>query len=636
MRAQILSLLKQHYPLLVGGLSVFLALSWTLIDMVGVPFPWFTENLPKAILFVLGAILIAIWQERIEVLDDIRLRMQGPRAFAYSSGEDTYRTAHDMLNSRSPVLREVYLTDLPVRPHNSTPIESIRREIEMFEAKYTELVNTKGERRWTFRQIANIPDERTLNEWLDYLEKRDDAENYEVKAFAHTNELPHVDIMAVGQDQVLWGISRKQQIQSEALGFSLEGEEFVKNAKDYFQLLWSQEGFLIRDSNGRNENQIALLRQELKPKFEFIVGRDDRKTKMLSLLEEAETLTKANVIERKHIYMVNLDIAAIYETNTARSDFETKCQKLSDLDWRLVQLSFYESGDKLDNLADNLKNGWLHNFARKEIRYFRGFKNPLPMEILILDGVGAIVTFPTITESELNKISLLIRDSDGIGKLTDYINDARIVSKPIPAENFEDPEFYKQVKSTVGQPIEVTKGGKLHKLASQIITDAPTGTIFRATGFSRETGTEDSFKDYTIALKERLEGDRTSEYIRAVFSTPGDLNALIENAKLLSQVPNAEITLFIERPEFPDVLITEDIVAMGFPDPDKAFRLLWDGLVIRDPEAVKLFTEWFQQHIEHSDLKKFHLKKTRKTTLEEGTLDEIKNFLESGSERPKI
>ena len=228
---------------------------------------------PFLILILVYAILIYIVTERAKVLDDIHDSIKSSKAVVYPSRESVYTKipliiAKTSTNSRGR--RRIFRAALHghsgkrmVRPPQPDPL------FDLFDSEIDKCVASTGAGMWHVYEIYNITDEERLDSILRLLEKRKDAEGYEVRAFSMGDAIPHISPLVIGDEDLLIGLDDPRYYRMSA-ATHLQGREHVRLATEYFYSLWNDPRIrVLKTETGIEEKEIEKLRSKMRAEEEI-------------------------------------------------------------------------------------------------------------------------------------------------------------------------------------------------------------------------------------------------------------------------------------------------------------------------------------------------------------------------------
>jgi hypothetical protein len=228
---------------------------------------------PFLILILVYAILIYIVTERAKVLDDIHDSIKSSRAVVYPSRESVYTKiplviAKTSTNSRGR--RRIFRAALHghsgkrmVRPSQPDPL------FDLFDSEIDKCVASTGAGMWHVYEVYNITDEERLDSILGLLEKRKDAEGYEVRAFSMGDAIPHLSPLIIGDEDLLIGLDDPRYYRMSA-ATHLQGREHVRLATEYFYSLWNDPRIrILKTETGVQWKEMESLRAKIRAECDF-------------------------------------------------------------------------------------------------------------------------------------------------------------------------------------------------------------------------------------------------------------------------------------------------------------------------------------------------------------------------------
>ena len=228
---------------------------------------------PFMILILVYALLVYIVTERAKVLDDIHDSIKSSKAVVYPTRESVY--------SRIPLLiakttadssrrRKIFHAALHghsgkrmARPPQPDPL------FDLFDNEIDRCVASTGAGMWHVYEIYNITDEERLDSIRELLEKRKDAEGYEVRAFSLNDALPHLSPLIIGNEDLLIGIDDPRYYRTRA-ATHLQGREHVRLATEYFYSLWNDPRIrVLKTETGVEWGELENLREKIRAESEL-------------------------------------------------------------------------------------------------------------------------------------------------------------------------------------------------------------------------------------------------------------------------------------------------------------------------------------------------------------------------------
>ncbi len=219
------------------------------------------------ILVLVYALLIYVVTERAKVLDDIHENIRGARAAVYPSREAVYskiplviaRAAANPLGRRR--IFHAALHGRGGRRIARPPLEDPL--FALFDQEIDRCVVSTGAGMWHVYEIYDISDEERLDAVIELLERRKDAEGYEVRAFSLPDGLPHLSPLIIGDEDLLIGVDDPRYYRAGAVTH-LQGREHVRLAREYFYSLWNDpRARVLKSETGVRTGEIDALRARI-------------------------------------------------------------------------------------------------------------------------------------------------------------------------------------------------------------------------------------------------------------------------------------------------------------------------------------------------------------------------------------
>ena len=180
---------------------------------------------PLMILILVYVTLVYIVTERAKVLDDIHENLRSAKTEVYPTRESVY---------------------------------------EVFDREIDRCVASTGPGMWRVYEIYNIPDEERLDVLVELVGKRQSAEGYEVKAFAHAEGLPHLSPLVIGDEDLIIGVDDPRYYRASS-AVHLRGRDPVRLATEYFYSLWNDPRIrVLKTETGVDRDEIENLRAEFR------------------------------------------------------------------------------------------------------------------------------------------------------------------------------------------------------------------------------------------------------------------------------------------------------------------------------------------------------------------------------------
>lgn len=219
-----------------------------------------------ATLVLLSAILIYLVVERRDVLDDIKVTIRAGTVRHFDSRDALYVAASRLMaelvqayaGPRVLLHASLHGTEGPRLPDPDQPSEAIRA----FDSVMDQYIKSSGVHGWQVKVLLNVPNEPRLDEILERLNCRSDADGYEVKAFAIAAALPNFTPLIVGDENCFLAAHDRRYYRARA-GVWMRGREATRFLTEYFDSLWNDpRAFHIRKETGVDDAAVAALRQE--------------------------------------------------------------------------------------------------------------------------------------------------------------------------------------------------------------------------------------------------------------------------------------------------------------------------------------------------------------------------------------
>ena len=232
------------------------------------------ENLePFMILILVYAILVYIVTERAKVLDDIHDSIKSSKAVVYPTRESVYakiplviaKTSADSRGRRRIFHAALYgnYGKRMARPPIPDPL------FDLFDSEIDKCVASTGAGMWHVYEIYNITDEERLNGVVELLDRRKDAEGYEVRAFSLSDALPHLSSLIIGDEDLLVGTDDPRYYRMRAAAH-LQGRDHVRLATEYFYSLWNDPRIrVLKTETGVEWSEIESLRGRIRAESEI-------------------------------------------------------------------------------------------------------------------------------------------------------------------------------------------------------------------------------------------------------------------------------------------------------------------------------------------------------------------------------
>ena len=223
---------------------------------------------PLMILILAYAILVYIVTERAKVLDDIHDNLRSAKAEVYPTRESVYMAVPLIIARASADTygrRRIFHAALHglggkrlAKPFKPDPV------FEVFDGAIDRCVASTGPGMWRVYEIYNIPDEERLDVLVELIGKRQNAEGYEVRAFAHAEGIPHLSPLVIGDEDLVVGVDDPRYYRASS-AVHLRGRDPVRMATEYFYSLWNDPRIrVLKTETGVNRDGIDALREEFR------------------------------------------------------------------------------------------------------------------------------------------------------------------------------------------------------------------------------------------------------------------------------------------------------------------------------------------------------------------------------------
>ena len=220
------------------------------------------------ILILVYATLVYIVTERAKVLDDIHENLRSAKAEVYPTRESVYMAVPLIIARASADAhgrRRIFHAALHglggkrlAKPSRPDPV------FEVFDGAIDRCVTSTGPGMWRVYEIYNIPDEERLDVLVEMIGKRQNAEGYEVRAFAHAEGIPHLSPLVIGDEDLVVGVDDPRYYRASS-AVHLRGRDPVRLATEYFYSLWNDPRIrVLKTETGVNREGIELLREEFR------------------------------------------------------------------------------------------------------------------------------------------------------------------------------------------------------------------------------------------------------------------------------------------------------------------------------------------------------------------------------------
>ncbi len=223
---------------------------------------------PLMILILTYAILVYIVTERAKVLDDIHENLRSAKAEVYPTRESVYMAVPLIIARASADThgrRRIFHAALHglggkrlAKPSRPDPV------FEVYDGAIDRCVASTGPGMWRVYEIYNIPDEERLDVLAEMVGKRQNAEGYEVRAFAHAEGIPHLSPLVIGDEDLIVGIDDPRYYRASS-AVHLRGRDPVRLATEYFYSLWNDPRIrVLKTETGVDRDGIETLREEFR------------------------------------------------------------------------------------------------------------------------------------------------------------------------------------------------------------------------------------------------------------------------------------------------------------------------------------------------------------------------------------
>lgn len=223
------------------------------------------ESLEPIMILVLAyAILVYIVTERAKVLDEIHENIRSAKAEVYPTRESVYMAVPLIVAKASADAygrRRIFHAALHgfggkriAKPPRPDPV------FDVFDGAIDRCVASTGPGMWRVYEIYNVPDEERLDGLVDLVAKRQDAEGYEVRAFARVDGLPHLSPLVIGDEDLLLCTDDPRYYRASS-AVHLRGRDPVRLATEYFYSLWNDPRIrILKTETGADFREIEALR----------------------------------------------------------------------------------------------------------------------------------------------------------------------------------------------------------------------------------------------------------------------------------------------------------------------------------------------------------------------------------------
>lgn len=220
------------------------------------------------ILILVYATLVYIVTERAKVLDDIHDNLRSAKAEVYPTRESVYMAVPLIIARASADAhgrRRIFHAALHgfggkrlAKPSRPDPV------FEVYDGAIDRCVASTGPGMWRVYEIYNIPDEERLDVLAEMVGKRQNAEGYEVRAFAHAEGIPHLSPLVIGDEDLIVGIDDPRYYRASS-AVHLRGRNPVRLATEYFYSLWNDPRIrVLKTETGVDREGIETLREEFR------------------------------------------------------------------------------------------------------------------------------------------------------------------------------------------------------------------------------------------------------------------------------------------------------------------------------------------------------------------------------------
>jgi hypothetical protein len=220
------------------------------------------------ILILVYATLVYIVTERAKVLDDIHENLRSAKAEVYPTRESVYMAVPLIIARASADThgrRRIFNAALHglggkrlAKPSRPDPV------FEVFDGAIDRCVASTGPGMWRVYEIYNIPDEERLDVLVELIGKRQNAEGYEVRAFAHAEGIPHLSPLVIGDEDLVVGVDDPRYYRASS-AVHLRGRDPVRLATEYFYSLWNDPRIrVLKTETGVDRDGIDILREEFR------------------------------------------------------------------------------------------------------------------------------------------------------------------------------------------------------------------------------------------------------------------------------------------------------------------------------------------------------------------------------------
>lgn len=232
------------------------------------------DNLePILILVLVYALFVYVVTERAKVLDDIHESIRSSKAVVHPTRESVY-TKIPLIIAKAAAdargRRRIFHAALHggsgrriTNPSGQDPL------FELFDREIDKCVASTGAGMWNVFEIYNISDEPLLDRVRELLERRKDAEGYEVRAFHLNDGIPHLSPLIIGDEDLLVGVDDPRYYRMSAASH-LQGRGHVRLATEYFYSLWNDPRIrVLKTETGVEWKEIENLRARFRAEAEM-------------------------------------------------------------------------------------------------------------------------------------------------------------------------------------------------------------------------------------------------------------------------------------------------------------------------------------------------------------------------------
>ncbi len=228
---------------------------------------------PLMVLILVYALLVYIVTERAKVLDDIHDSIKSSKAVVYPTRESVYMKIPLLIaKTTADSSRRRKIFHAALHGHSGKRIAKLSQPdplFELFDSEIDKCVASTGTGMWHVYEIYNIADEERLENIRELLEKRRDAEGYEVRAFSLNDALPHLSPLIIGNEDLLIGIDDPRYYRVRAAAH-LQGREHVRMATEYFYSLWNDPRIrVLKTETGVEWGELETLRGKIRSESEL-------------------------------------------------------------------------------------------------------------------------------------------------------------------------------------------------------------------------------------------------------------------------------------------------------------------------------------------------------------------------------